>query len=34
MFIRRTTGYLAGAVAAAIGLQVATYPLWRRRCLA
>jgi len=34
MFIRRTAGYLAGGIAAAIGLQVATYPLWRRRCLA
>ena len=33
MSIRRIAGCLAGGTAAAISLQVATYPLWRRRCL-
>ena len=33
MSIRRIAGCLAGGIAAAVSVQVAAYPLWRRRCL-
>jgi hypothetical protein len=33
MSMRRAAIYAAGGTAVALGLQVATYPLWRRRCL-
>lgn len=33
MSMPRAAMYAAGGTAAALGLEVATYPLWRRRCL-
>ena len=33
MSTQRIAGCVAGGIAAAISLEVATYPLWRRRCL-
>jgi hypothetical protein len=33
MSMRRAGGYLTGGIAAAVSLEVATYPLWRRQCL-
>jgi hypothetical protein len=33
MSMRRAAGYLTGAIAAAVSAEVATYPLWRNRCL-